>query len=67
MWHTDVPSIQGAWTPFTPKNPLHNLVVYPSEELSKPLAEEKSATERLIELFEQQKLEQSSLELKRAE
>jgi large subunit ribosomal protein L43 len=67
MWHTDVPSIQGAWTPFTPKNPLHNLVVYPSNELSQPQAEEKSATERLIEMFEQQKLGQASLEKKRAE
>jgi large subunit ribosomal protein L43 len=67
MWHTDQPSIQGAWTPFTTKNPLHNLVVYPSEDLAQPLVAEQSATEKLIELFRQQKLEQNSLNEKRAE
>ena len=70
MWHTDKPSIQGPWTPFTHKNPALNLVVFPSEELSKPLDVQKTATDTLIELFEKQKLQESSntkLEDKRAE
>lgn len=57
MWHTDVPSIQGPWTPFTLKHPETNLVIYPNEELSKPLNVEKSATEILMEMFQKQKLE----------
>lgn len=29
MWHTDHPSIQGPWTPFTFKDPALNLVEFP--------------------------------------
>lgn len=66
MWHTDVPSIQGPWTPFTLKNPANNLVVFPDEESSKPLDVEKSATEKLIELFREQRLFDGKLEENRA-
>lgn len=66
MWHTDVPSIQGPWTPFTLKSPETNLVVFPSEEHSKPLFVEQSATEKLIELFQKQKLEDGDLDKNRA-
>ncbi|XP_037805991.1 39S ribosomal protein L43, mitochondrial [Lucilia sericata] len=73
MWHTDVPSIQGPWTPFMLRNPENNLVNYPNSELSRPLDIQPSATEKLIELFkEQQKLtdgksENEFLTSKRAE
>ncbi|XP_061389432.1 large ribosomal subunit protein mL43 [Musca vetustissima] len=55
MWHTDVPSIQGPWTPFTIRNPEMNLVSFPSTEHSQPLDIEKSATEKLLELYKEQK------------
>lgn len=59
LWHTDCPSIQGPWTPFTHKNPNLNLIVYPDENLSKPMDVEETATEKLIELFKKQKLQDS--------
>lgn len=30
MWHTDFPSIQGPWTPFTFKDPKLNLAQFPN-------------------------------------
>lgn len=59
MWHTDQPSIQGPWTPFTHKAPEQNAVRYPAEQLSTPLDMEPSATETLIRLYEQQKLKEA--------
>lgn len=56
MWHTEQPSIQGVWSPFTHQNPQHNLTTFPVEQLSKPLDVQQSATEKLIEIFAQQKL-----------
>lgn len=67
LWHTDVPSIQGAWTPYTYKNPEINTIEFPAEKLSTPLDIEQSATEKLIELFKQQKLEEENLNNKRGE
>lgn len=67
MWHTDQPSIQGPWTPFTHKSPELNLVVFPDKKLSKPLDIEKTATDKLLELFKRQKLEEQSLDEKKAE
>lgn len=67
LWHTDFPSIQGAWTPYTHKDPALNLVVFPDDRLSKPLDVKQSATEKLIELFEKQKLEDEELSNKRGE
>lgn len=73
MWHTDVPSIQGPWTPFLLRSPDAQQQTYPSTENSLPLDIPQSATEKLIELFKQQKLEAGSdsgvdlLEQKRAE
>lgn len=54
MWHTDVPSIQGPWTPFMLRRPDNNLVTYPNEELSRPLDVQQSATVKLLNLFEEQ-------------
>lgn len=62
MWHTDAPSIQGPWTPFTHKAPELNVVHYPTESLSRPLDVQPSATEELIRLYEQQKLSKTLCE-----
>jgi len=56
MWHTDIPSIQGPWTPWTHRSPAENLVMYPDIESSTAVKLEPTATEKLIELFKQQKL-----------
>lgn len=67
MSHTDMPSIQGHWTPYMHANPAMNTTNFPAEELSKPVDIEKSATDILLEYFEkqkqQQKLEQQSSQL----
>lgn len=57
-WHTEWPSIQGAWTPFTFKHPKFNSATYPDPTLSQPLNQEPSATDKLLELFKKQKLEE---------
>lgn len=67
LWHTDIPSIQGPWSPYTHKNPELNLVVFPDSKLSKPMDVEQSASEKLIELFKKQKLEEEELNKKRGE
>lgn len=56
LWHTDSPSIQGPWTPFTFRDPKTNLAEFPNKELSKPVFLPKSATEELVELFQQQQI-----------
>lgn len=30
LWHTECPSIQGPWTPFTFRNPIQNLAHFPN-------------------------------------
>lgn len=62
MWHTDMPSIQSPWTPFTHRDPAQNLFTYPEINLSKTENLEPSATEKLIELFQKQKIENIKLE-----
>ncbi|RZC33406.1 39S ribosomal protein L43, mitochondrial, partial [Asbolus verrucosus] len=57
LLHTDHPSIQGPWTPYTFKDPSENLVKYPNKELSQSKKLEKTATEQLIELFNRSNLE----------
>ena len=56
MWHTECPSIQGVWSPFTNMDPTLNITQFPSKILSKPVWEEKSATEELIEIINKQKI-----------
>jgi large subunit ribosomal protein L43 len=51
MWHTDVPSIQGAWTPWTHKNPAELHAGYPNEELGEKLDIPETATEKLLRLY----------------
>lgn len=50
--HTDNPSIQGPWTPYTFKEPAENLAIFPNNELSRPAKLKKTATEQLAELFD---------------
>jgi large subunit ribosomal protein L43 len=52
--HTDHPSIQGPWTPYTFKDPAENVVEYPNKELSKARVLHKTATEELLEIFNRQ-------------
>lgn len=56
MWHTECPSIQGVWSPFTNADPALNVTQFPSEELSKPEREPRSATEELLELIKNQNI-----------
>ncbi|CAH1175656.1 unnamed protein product [Phaedon cochleariae] len=58
LWHTDNPSIQGPWTPFTFKDPKLNLAKFPDEELSTPDHLNRTSQDELVELFKQQKLEE---------
>lgn len=51
-WHTDTPSIQGAWHPFLFKDPVNNVTSFPDPELYK-LPEEESATTRLLKRAEE--------------
>ncbi|XP_045129983.1 39S ribosomal protein L43, mitochondrial-like [Portunus trituberculatus] len=60
--HTDYPSIQGPWTPWTHRHPSINFKEYPCEELSAVHPTEISATQKLLELYEQQKQQQEGVE-----
>ena len=60
MWHTDQPSIQGAWTPFTGKNPALNLVNLPQNELFETLNKEQTATEKLLEIYQAKQIEKEA-------
>lgn len=64
LFHTDQPSIQGPWTPYTHANPALNTTTFPDDGLSKPVDVEQSATEKLLEIFEKQKLQQQNTQLK---
>lgn len=56
-WQTEVPSIQGPWTPFTHKNPVNNIVEFPDIESSEVLYKEQTATEKLLELVKQNQIQ----------
>ena len=60
MWHTDQPSIQGPWTPWTHKSPELNVTQFPNEQIARPMDVEQTATEKLIEIYKQRKLEEVS-------
>lgn len=59
-WHTDWPSIQGAWTPFTHQHPELTDATFPDSKFSKPLDLEPTATDKLLELFKKQQLEEEA-------
>ncbi|XP_012533842.1 39S ribosomal protein L43, mitochondrial [Monomorium pharaonis] len=56
LWHTEFPSIQGPWTPFTFRNPMLNLTQFPNEKLGAAIKLDPTATEQLVELFKAQQL-----------
>ncbi|KAL3278814.1 hypothetical protein HHI36_016336 [Cryptolaemus montrouzieri] len=58
LWHTEMPSIQGPWTPYTFRPSSLNLISFPNEDLSKA-PEEESATDKLIELYKKQRISES--------
>lgn len=60
LWHTDFPSIQGPWTPFTFRDPKTNLAQFPNKELGKAVKYHPTATEELVELFKAQQLADDS-------
>lgn len=60
--YTEHPSIQGPWTPFTFKEPGLNTAELPDVKWGENNRLQKTATEQLIELFEQQKLGEKSEE-----
>lgn len=63
-WHTDMPSIQGPWTPWTHKNPSTLLASFPNKELGCPLEMEETASEKLIRLYKERKEQQNEEEKK---
>lgn len=60
MQHTDRPSIQGVWTPFTNAAPQNNLETFPSEEGYRAPQRDQSATELLRDLFARQRQQQEA-------
>ncbi|XP_011496773.1 PREDICTED: 39S ribosomal protein L43, mitochondrial [Ceratosolen solmsi marchali] len=61
FWHTEFPSIQGPWTPFTFRDPKLNITEFPNAELGKCIKTEPTATEEIIELFKKQQIEEKSI------
>lgn len=66
-WHTDIPSVQGPWSPFTHQNPMFSIAKFPDTSLGEKLNMEKTATEKLLELFSEQQQEQQQIQSKDAE
>lgn len=60
MWHTDMPSIQGPWTPFMLRNPNCHLIDYPNLESSYPIDVDRSSSDILIKMFEKQQQQQQA-------
>ncbi|CAF4232901.1 unnamed protein product [Rotaria socialis] len=58
--HTDSPSVQGIWTPFTNK-PIDRITrMYPDKDLTEMEYPHITATQQIQELFEQEKLNKTS-------
>ncbi|XP_076253201.1 mitochondrial ribosomal protein L43 [Rhynchophorus ferrugineus] len=57
LLHTDHPSVQGPWTPYTFRDPKLNLAEFPSPELAGPHVVETTATEELLEMYKNQQIE----------
>lgn len=56
-WHTDCPSIQGVWTPYTHQNTELTGAEFPNAKYSTPMNLEPTATDKLFEMFAKQKLD----------
>ena len=55
MWHTDSPSIQGMWTPFTNKDTKLNTTDFPDKDNFKFVEAKPSAQEKLMDLAKELK------------
>lgn len=68
-WHTDWPSIQGVWTPFTHQHPELTDAKFPDQKFADSIDQQPSATELLLEMFKKQQLneEQNPLEVEKVE
>jgi len=55
LWHTDTPSVQGIWTPFTHLDPHLALTSFPDEKLSRRTGPE-SATEYVMKMAQNIKM-----------
>ena len=51
-WHSDSPSIQGIWTPFTNKDTRLNIAQFPSAEFGAVRRHEETATEKLMKMVQ---------------
>ncbi|XP_065221522.1 large ribosomal subunit protein mL43 [Planococcus citri] len=60
LLYTECPSIQGVWSPFTFRDPALNLETFPNPKFTIPENMPPTATERLRELFERQKLREEN-------
>ncbi|KAG7190353.1 hypothetical protein KM043_006465 [Ampulex compressa] len=64
LWHTEFPSIQGPWTPFTFKESSLNHATFPNEKLAAAIQEQPTATEEVLRLYKaQQELEAQEKDL----
>ncbi|XP_075223499.1 mitochondrial ribosomal protein L43 [Lycorma delicatula] len=63
LWHTDNPSIQGIWSPFTNRDPAYNMATFPMEDFIDVPNKAPTATELLLKMFEEQKQNNTSTEL----
>ncbi|XP_011307495.1 39S ribosomal protein L43, mitochondrial [Fopius arisanus] len=55
MFHTEFPTIQGAWTPYTFRNPMWNVTKFPDSTIGNLVPREQTATQKLLEIFKAQK------------
>jgi hypothetical protein len=52
---TDNPSVQGVWNPFTNKHPIGSIEKYPSVKYEQPLNSRLTATQKILELQQNNK------------
>ncbi|CAD6233812.1 GSCOCG00007307001-RA-CDS [Cotesia congregata] len=55
MWHTEFPSIQGPWSPFTFMNPISNITKFPDNQLGAAPNQKPTATEILLKMYQAEK------------
>ena len=67
MEYTETPTVQGMWNSFTNADPSTAAAAFPEERLSRPFPHEKTASERLRELFERQEQSKEEGESRRSE
>lgn len=48
-WHTNNPSIQGSWNPWTNRDTIENVTTFPTEELSRGFSREQSTTDWILQ------------------